>query len=61
MEPQKFSNRGGMWPTQNQERFLKTTSESQNSMFVNFFEFLRSAPNGKAILSYVQKFFTFRL
>ena len=40
---------------------LKTTSEAQNSMFVNFFEFLRSVPNGEAILSYVQNFVIFLL
>ena len=30
------------------------TSEPQNSLFLSFFfNFLRSAPNGKAVLSYV--------
>ena len=42
-------NRGGMWPTQNQERFLKIWKQLRTlktrCLWI-FFEFLRSAPNG---------------
>ena len=44
-------NRGEMWPTQNQERFLiiwKQLRTLKTQCLWIFFEFLRSAPNGKA-------------
>ena len=57
-------NRGGMWATENQERFWKTVKslgslETLSSRI--FLNFLRSAPNGGEILLYVQNFVTFLL
>ena len=54
MEAQKkFTlNRGEMWPTQNQERFLiiwKQLRTLKTQCLWIFFEFLRSAPNGAVI------------
>ena len=35
---------------------LKTTSDPKNSMFVNFFEFLRSAPNGEKLCPFYRRY-----
>ena len=48
-----------MWSTENQEQFssnLKTTSEPQNSMFVNFFGISEIGPKWRSNIIVCAKF-----
>ena len=57
-------NRGGMWPTENQEHFLKIGKQVRAPKLPLsdfFFKILRSVPNGEAISWHVQNFIFFLL